>query len=161
MHKVAQTCTNAPKYVPKHLSMQRHTYYPEPKKWVKLFCNNLIILIINSDIFRSGYDLIILAVPCNGIVECDNGIDEKYCWLNDYGSYLGYPIMVLFFIFTFGAWINVYYKVKKEYKPNDLCKNELNNMDKNNDNLYAFESYNDVDVYGDELATLKVVFSFL
>ena len=99
------------------------------------------------------YNITILAIPCNGIVECINGEDEQKCQLH--WSYTVIPVCIFYFI-IFCMWSFLY--IHSFIISNDDIKstNEDQNfipLTKTNDILASKDTKISK---GNELASLKV-----
>ena len=88
-----------------------------------------------------GYDVWIKAIPCNGEIECRNGVDEE-CSVSDI---FYFSILVVFYFITAIIWIVAKNLAKKHQ--NSTCNMELN-VKENETQCNQ--------LIGDKLASLKV-----
>ena len=98
------------------------------------------------------YNITILAIPCNGIVECIRGEDEQKCQLH--WSYTVIPVCIFYFI-IFCMWSFLY--IHTFILPNDIkSTNEERNFIPLTKPIDILASNNTKILKGNELASLKV-----
>ena len=100
----------------------------------KTFPNSATIHCLEAD--RSGYDVSILATPCNNIRECENGEDEAFCDT----SYENLSIWCcVFFLLIFGAWCITHYLATGNEIPHPNPPVVINKGDLQGNDLAAFK----------------------
>ena len=104
---------------------------------------------------QSYYNITIYATPCDGIIECKNGEDENCEWQ---WIYTFLPVLFIYVLVTI-CWCYSYFLVYQNMIKEKQGKRKINRYDyetQKSEILSQIESDNYVDVYGNDLALLKV-----